>query len=146
MDSDIRGMERLIVKLDERPWHAVYRVALGSAIIPAWRLLFGAEPSRETLVVFFLGVLIALRVLPVVIRKALPFSASAREVWAKRREIGKKYDSYQWQKLFWIGLGLGVYVLLTREDRRAVLFLTMGCLIGGVAGVAAWNRRSGTLK
>ena len=146
MDNDVRGMERLIVKLDERPWHAVYRVGIGFAVIPACLLLFGVEPSIGTLVVFFFGVLIAVRVLPAVIRRVLPFSASARAVWARRRELGKKYDSYQWQKLFWIGLGLALYALLSREDHSGARLLTMGCLVTGAAGVAAWYRRSATLK
>lgn len=139
-------MERLIVKLDERPWHAAYRVAVGSVITPAWLIVFDTEASGWNLLVFFFGTLLTLRVLPGVIRRALPFSTGVRAVWATRREMGKKYDSYQWQKLFWIGLGLAIYAVFSREHRADVLFLTIACLIAGAGGVAAWYRRSGLQK
>jgi hypothetical protein len=135
-------LERLIVKLDEHPWHAIFRVAIGLAITPAWLFLFGGTSPGSTLVLWFVGVLLALRVTPMLIRRSVPFSADARSVWAARREIGRKYDSYQWQKLFWIGLGLAGYSLLARERRSTVLVLTALCLISGVGGLSAWSRRS----
>jgi hypothetical protein len=41
-----------------------------------------------------------------VLRKVLPFSAEAKQIWSDRRQVAKLHDSYQWQKLFWVALGL----------------------------------------
>lgn len=139
-------MERLILRLDEHPWHAVYRVAIGFVIIPTWRFLFEDRAPGWSLIALFFATLLGLRIFPMFLRKALPFSSNARATWAARRERARKYDSYQWQKLFWIGLGLALNALLSREDEGGGQLLTMGCLIAGAAGVAAWHRRSATLK
>jgi hypothetical protein len=135
-------IEHPIVKLDEQPWHAIVRIAIGFAVIPAWQLVFGAQPRGWTLIAWFLVVLVGLRAGPLIIRRALPVSADTRVIWASRRETGRKYDSYQWQKLFWIGLGLAAHALAAGERSTPVLALTAVCLIGGAGGVAVWSRRA----
>lgn len=92
---------------------------------------------------FFLGLLIALRVVPALVRLALPFSAAAKEIWASRRALAKRYDSYQWQKLFWVGLGLLPHVATAGELQRGEILVTLVCLIGGSVGLLIWSKVNG---
>jgi len=84
--------------------------------------------------------LIGLRVGPAVLRKLLPFSAEAKQIWLDRRQIAKKYDSYQWQKLFWVGLGLLPYANAGGGLKAGEMVLTAICLIRGCAGLLIWRR------
>jgi hypothetical protein len=88
----------------------------------------------------FVGLLVALRVGPAVLRHVLPFSADAKEIWAVRRNIAKLHDSYQWQKLFWIGLGLLPYAVIGNGLSNGELVVMLFCLIGGSLGLLFWYR------
>jgi hypothetical protein len=79
---------------------------------------------------------------PAILRKILPFSAAARTVWAERRQMAKRVDSYQWRKLFWIGMGLGLFTLQSGHRFPALLGLTFGCLAAGAIGLATWRYRA----
>src|SRR5262245_24255897 len=98
----MKVLERFLIDLDSGPWSAMSRVALGLAILPMFRALSGAGHSIWASVALFIALLVAVRVVPAVLRRLLPFSVEAKEIWAERRNIAKQYDSYQWQKLFWI--------------------------------------------
>ena len=136
----MRTLERILVDLDGAPWSAVSRIALGLALIPAFRLVTGDSDRMLLTILLFAGLLVALRVVPAVLRHALPFSAQAKAIWAERRQIAKQHDSYQWQKLFWIGLGLLPYALIGDGPRLNELAITAFCLIGGSAGLLLWRR------
>jgi hypothetical protein len=133
-------LERSLISLDSWPSSALSRMALGSVIPPAFGVLSGGRDGVWTSLVLFGGLLVMLRVVPAVLRRVLPFSVEAKKLWAERRQIAKRHDSYQWQKLFWMGLGLLPYAaigdrLITGE--RVVTFI---CLIGGGAGLLLWRR------
>jgi hypothetical protein len=134
-------MGRFLLKLDEPPWH-IARVPVGFACIPAWYILLGPEPAAVTLLPFFGGVLLASRVLPMVTRRVLPAPSAVRETWAARREKGRRYDSYQWQKLFAVGVGLALYVIVWREYRQAVIVLTLASLTAGLIATFISRRHS----
>lgn len=136
----MKPLERLLTGLDSWPWIAVWRVALGLAIPPAFRLLPGGRDSVWITFTLFIGLLVALRLAPVVLRRALPFSAAAKAIWAERRFLAKRYDSYQWQKLFWVGLGLLPYALIRDGLSNGELVVTLICLIGGGAGLFFWHK------
>src|SRR5687768_7942250 len=96
-------IEKLSLKLDVFPLGAILRCALGWLLgltysafaqgrVPDWGILF-----------LFMAVLLALRIVPLVARKILRFTSETLAIWEARRRISKYYDSYQWQKLFWIG-------------------------------------------
>ena len=142
LSVDMALTDRILLQLDEAPWHGL-RLAAGFVVIPLWRLMMGPDSTQSSLVGFFLAVLVATRVLPMVIRRVMPFSADVREVWAARREWGKKHDSYQWQKLFAMGTGVVLYMVVSRDYRPEVALLAIGCLLPGVAGVMAWRRLRG---
>jgi hypothetical protein len=136
----MRSLERFLIALDEGMWGAIYRVGLGLAMPPVFGVLSGGQDSILGFVAFFLAVLIGLRVGPVVFRRALPFSAQAKDIWTRRRTLAKRYDSYQWQKLFWVGLGLLPYVVAAQGTRPGELLVTALCLIGGGAGQFVWRK------
>jgi hypothetical protein len=136
------SLERLLVRLDTGIWGAISRVVLGLAMLPAFRALSGGRDRIWITLALFFGLLIALRVVPAVLRgtHALPFSDEAKNIWAERRNIAKQHDSYQWQKLFWIGLGLLPYMLIGDGLKNGELVVTFICLIGGGAGLLLWRR------
>lgn len=136
----MKSLERFLIALDSWPWSAVFRVALGLAIVPMFRALSGDRDSVWIFLALFIGLLAVLRVVPAVLRHALPFSAEAKAKWAERRFIAKRYDCYQWQKLFWIGVGLLPYAVIGSGLRPGELVVTVICLIGGGAGLLFWHR------
>jgi hypothetical protein len=140
----MQTLERFLISLSSMPWSAVSRVALGLSISPALRVFSGARTSVWAAVAFFFGILFLLRAVPAVMRHILPFSIQAREIWERRRRIARQYDSYQWQKLFWIGLGLLSYAAIVDGLRNDELVVTLFCLIGGGAGLLFWHKVNGS--
>jgi hypothetical protein len=134
----MRPFERFLVRLDDWPWSAIVRVAMGLCVPLFSNALFGESVSVWVFPAFFVGVLIALRVAPALIRAAVPFSAEAKAIWVERRALAKRYDSYQSQKLFWIGLGLLLYVAITADTQVGAVLVTATSLIGGGAGLLIW--------
>lgn len=141
MKSDKIGpLENLIVRLDDRPWDAILRVALGFALIPLLSQWKGTTDSGWALAVLFLGLLLLLRLVPALCRKLLRFSSSAHQVWSARRQMAKRYDSYQWQKLFWIGSGIAAYLVLSQTHPTSGIVLAASCLGSGGVGLLVWTR------
>ncbi len=114
-------LERFLVRLDSGPWAAVSRAVLGFAMLPAFRRIAAGDDQVWISLALFVALLIGLRVIPALLRGVLPFSAETRSIWVQRRQIAKRYDSYQWQKLLWIGLGLSGFCSCERwpANRRA---------------------------
>ena len=136
----MKFIERFLIGLDSAPWSAISRVALGLAIPPVFRALSGGSDRVWIWLALFLGLLVVLRVVPALLRRVLPFSVEAKGIWAERRNIAKRHDSYQWQKLFWIGLGLLPYAVLGNGLSNGDLLVTFICLIGGSLGLLFWHR------
>ena len=139
----MRPLERVLVGFDSWPWSAIFRVVIGLCSPPVSRALFGGGESVWQFPTLFICLLIALRVAPAVMRFALPFSAKAKEIWAGRRALAKRYDSYQWQKLFWIGLGLLPHVVTAGAAAPGEILVTVVCLIGGSVGLFIWSKVGG---
>jgi len=134
----MRAVERYLVGLEALPWSAVWRMGLGLTIPPVFSVIAGGKELIWPYLALFVGLLLALRVAPALFRFALPVSQDAKEAWRKRRFIAKDYDSYQWQKLFWIGLGMLPHAFIGSglgAGGRALLAI---CLIGGGAGLVTW--------
>jgi hypothetical protein len=140
-DWNMNPLEALLLSLEQQPWDAAYRVALGFVVIPAFTWLSGSTASDWLLIAFFLGLLTLQRLLPAACRRAFPFSEALRREWAARRQMAKYYDSYQWRKLVWVGLGLGVYLLISGQVSPVRLTLTWVCTGCGGAGLAVWLLR-----
>jgi hypothetical protein len=139
----MKPFERFLIGLDTWPWSALVRVGIGLCSTPVSRALFGSRDSVWIFPVLVVVLLVALRVVPALIRLALPFSAKAKEIWAQRRALAKRYDSYQWQKLFWIGLGLLLHFIIAGEAAPAEIAVAAVCLIGGSMGLLIWSKVDG---
>jgi hypothetical protein len=138
----MRSSARALVSLDQGLVGALYRVGVGYLIAPAWSYAIGGRRDAGwSLIPFFVGVLLALRVVPALLRKALPFSAAARTIWAERRQMAKRVDSYQWRKLFWIGIGLALFALRSGQRFPALIVLAFACLMAGAVGLMIWQYR-----
>jgi hypothetical protein len=133
-------LERFLLGLDGGPWSAVWRVVLGLTMAPVFRAMSGGRDEIWISLGLFLALLIGLRVAPAMLRAVLPFSAETKKVWSQRRQVAKVYDSYQWQKLFWIGLGLLAFAAIGGGLRPGEHAVTAICLIGGGAGLLLWRR------
>jgi hypothetical protein len=89
----------------------------------------------------FVAVLVLMRGVPIGFRRLVPFSGSVRNAWASRRLMAKRYDSYQWQKLFWMGWGLLAGMVWSNDFGSAPRVLAVASLAAGALGVVAWRRR-----
>ena len=134
------SFERFLINLDTWPTGAFLRIGLGLCILPMFRLLSGGNDRIVVALTMFLALLLSLRVVPALLRRVLPFSREAKDLWFARRNLGKRYDSYQWQKLFWMGLGMVPYAVISRGLERGEIVLLAICLIGGGAGLLLWRR------
>ena len=141
----MKPIERAIVGIESGMWSAVSRGAVGFVMPPVFRTLSESSDSVLVASALFLGVLMALRVVPMVLRYTLPFSAEAKEVWRARRDLSKKSDAYAWQKLFWVGVGLLFYAAAVGGGlQRGEFAVTLFCLIAGGAGMLVWLTTRGT--
>src|SRR5262245_40676373 len=132
--------EQLLVKLEAPPWGGCYRVLLGFLLVPiASRLVGTLVQSGWALAGCLLGALFLTRAVPAILRSVIPFSRAARSAWGYRRGLGKRYDSYQWQKLLWIGLGMAGQILASQELHAASVSLSALCVVAGAAGWVAWQ-------
>jgi hypothetical protein len=134
----MRTLEQFLINLDRGPCRAISRMALGLTIPPVFHALLGGRDRVWPSLTLFVGILVMLRIVPAILRRALPFSVEAKRIWAERRNIAKQFDSYQWQKLIWIGLGLLLYATIGGGLTTGELVMTSICLIGGSAGLLAW--------
>jgi hypothetical protein len=130
--------ERLLIRLDQPPVAALFRVIIGFFVVPTWSASTAGHNAEWTLIPFFLGILLALRLVPMVLRKVLPFSGAAKSCWSERRRLAKRFDSYQWQKLFWTGLGLISYMALSGQRFQALATLTSIAFVTGMFGLGMW--------
>jgi hypothetical protein len=131
----------MVLSLEDLPWSVLYRAVIGYSLMPVCARLSGGQGTWR-LVGLFLLVLAALRVVPGILRRMLPFSAEVKMVWAERRALAKRYDSYQWRKLFGLGLGWVIYLVVSRQAQGIPVVLALACLIAGTIGSAFWYPRS----
>jgi hypothetical protein len=134
------SLERLLLLLEKAPFYALYRIAIGFIFLPLLFRVVGQPISLPTLLSGFLGILLLLRLVPAVIRHALPFSKQVQDAWFKQRILAKRYDSYQWRKLFWIGLGMAGYLVSGPRSNGPQFGLAVFCLVSGALGLCFWAR------
>ena len=136
----------LLARLGGSPWDEISRAVIGFIALPIFFALLGTSKSGLTLCLFFLSLLLALRLVPAAMRRLVPLSNDVRAVWTERRVLAKRYDSYQWQKLFWLGLGLGSSVVLSGVAWPPAVILASACVLSGAAGLAIWLSRKAHLE
>ena len=134
--ESVRSIEKLLLE----PWQSVFRVVYGffvARVIARWR---GPDISMWEWIVFILGALILLRLVPMIARKALPFSKAVKAAWFDQRQLAKRYDSFQWAKLLWIGIGIGAYAVFAGRLRAQEGTLALVCILAGGLGTVIWRR------
>jgi hypothetical protein len=148
MESDnskgapVRSIEKLLLE----PWQSVFRIAYGFSVglvVARWR---GVDISRWEWVLMFLGALVLLRLVPIIGRKVLPFSKAAKAAWFDQRQLAKRYDSYQWAKLLWIGIGIGGYAVYAGRLRAHEGTLALACILAGGLGTVMWLRAQAEVR
>lgn len=133
--------EKLLLRLEQPPMAGLYRALLGFSFFPLLTRIVGENPSGWTMLAYFLGLLFTIRLVPALLRKALPFSSALLAAWAEQRRTGKRYDSYQWRKLFWFGVGLAGYSLFLGGFETSRVILMSICLAAGALGLGMWRAR-----
>jgi len=136
----LESIEMMLRRLQSPPWQPLYLSVIGFVLIPLVRWSQYDDGSVGRLIVSLGALLVALRVVPAIARKVVPFSADLQAEWFNRRRIAKKYDSYQWRKLLWIGIGLGAYVLVFDRHTGGAGALALACVVSGGLGVLGWRR------
>jgi hypothetical protein len=85
----MRFAETLLVGLDEGAVGALFRAAVGFVISPAVAAVMGRAAGDWALVPGVAVIVILLRLVPLVIRRLVPFSSRAQEIWRNRRPMAK---------------------------------------------------------
>ncbi|HBH78693.1 MAG TPA: hypothetical protein DDY39_02595 [Nitrospira sp.] len=134
--------ERCVVLLDQYPWSIGTRIGLGFITAYVLRQLCDNGQQVWYVIGSFLAILFLLRLGPAMVRRLVPFSKEAHLTWWERRQLAKRFDSYQWQKLFWMGIGMAGYAMLGRNVGNAIGVLVALCLLGGGLGALLWVRRN----
>jgi hypothetical protein len=148
MESDnakgesVRSVEKLLLE----PWQSVFRIGYGFCLSLAIARWWGVNISWWELILLFLAALVLLRVAPMLPRRALPFSKAVRAAWFDQRQLAKRYDSYQWAKLLWIGMGIGAHAIYAERLRGQEGALALVCILAGGLGTVMWLRAQAAVR
>ena len=136
--------EHFVATLDELPWGALYRIVLGFVVPLLYYRVFSKHHLWGFLALWCL-VLVSLRVFPAIFRKLLPFSEELTKIWAQRRKAAKLYDSYQWGKVLWFGIGMACYMAVSGNSDSIVVALAAFFIASGALGLSISACRGKTL-
>jgi len=135
-----RPVDKVLLLNGEALWPAVFRIGIGFSVMPFFSWLTNGDESPLHLWTFFLMALAALRIVPAVVRHVIPFGQATKAHWFKLRVLAKRYDSYQWRKLLWLGFGLAAYLAVHGGASRAQALLALVSVIAGGLGEYFWQR------
>jgi hypothetical protein len=138
--------ERLLVSLTTPPWSAVYLVPSSFLIFPIYHFIFDNRRSVSGLAAVFFGVLLVIRFGPAVVRRFNPVSKAVQAGWFRNRLLAKRYDLYQWQKLFWVGWGIFGYAAWFNKLRGMPMALAALCVATGGVAAVAWQRKRSAIE
>lgn len=137
----MKSIERLLAKLDEAPWGVLYRIAVGICIPEVYFYTVGDNSQPLAFFLILLGMLGALRIIPALMRRLIVFSEDAQAIWKSRRMLAKRNDSYQWKKIFWFGLGIGLHAIISAKNRGIAIVFALACMVPGAVGLIIWRSR-----
>lgn len=130
-----------MLDLDRSPIGELHRVIAGFLVVVMSQTVESGTDRGWRLLFLFAGVLVAYRMVPLVIRKLVRFDDSTTAVWSERRHLAKQFDSYQWKKLFWFGVGLTIAAVITNNASATARVLATVCLASGAVGLIVWSVR-----
>lgn len=136
---DFSGMVDVLLLLTGPFLDGVIRFGVGLLITPFLYSLLHRPASFLDLISSLLAVLFSLRVIPAIIRRLIPFSLGIQKIWSDRRQIAKRHDSYQWQKMFWVGLGLLLYSISAHAFTSPAGMTGILLLLLGSIGLLRWS-------
>src|SRR5262245_10310916 len=119
------GLEKILVKLDIGAPGALLRVVLGILLILVVQAAY-PEAGLWILSAYLRAPLFGIKVLAAVARR-LVSSAFVRSHWEWRRRLATGYDSYQWRKLLWFGLGIMIGAAVGWPGTKAHWILGLAC-------------------
>ncbi len=136
------GMETVLLGLDGPLCGTALRAALGFAMTPATAALLGNGVTLGRIALVLVAVLAVVRIAFAVARRVLPFPENVAAIWAERRGLAKRYDSYQWRKLFGVGGGWVAYLAFVGAPSHGREFAIAAgcCALAGIAGMLWWAR------
>ncbi len=143
--------DQILLSIERFPLNLLYRAAIGAVMVPVYQSCLAAAGLHDEVIVFLTFValvLLALRVVPGLLRRFIPASREVTATWAERRYLAQIYDSFQWRKLPGLGLGLGASLVINHDSRRDALAIAILFLVGGVIGEVCWRNvcRSGRVE
>jgi hypothetical protein len=147
VDRMPNSRDRILLSIETFPLDILYRVVIGFGLMPGYVYLLAIAGWRDTttlLALYLLAVLVALRVIPALLRAVLPISREVRQAWAERRALAKAYDSFQWRKLLGLGLGSLAWLGMNHSLRSDALSFACFFAVAGFAGQLVWLRLSKT--
>lgn len=130
-------IDSFLLHLDVGPLGALWRAAAGLAFAYAFSWVL-PDAGGWMAVAGLAGLLFAVKAAAAVGR---PFvkSPRLREEWVWRRMLASNYDSYQWRKLLWYGLGILVARSLAGTSSAWEIPVGLGCVASGAVGELAWR-------
>jgi hypothetical protein len=133
------GLDKIYVDLDIGISGAVLRVALGIRVV---RVVAVVNPLADawTMSAYALAMLFGAKAFAAVLRRIVPASTVVRTHWEWRRTLARHYDSYQWRKLLWFGIGIMMADAPRWPHTTAPLALGLACIAAGVAAEIVWRR------
>jgi hypothetical protein len=140
-ESKLSALESFLFHIDQPPWSNLFRIAIGY-VLPFVHRWGTSSETGSVFILWFIGTLISLRVIPAVFRKLFPLSGEVKRAWMERRTLTKVYDSYQWKKLVWFGIGLMAYVFSSANLDTPISVVAIFCLLGGGIGAFFWKKRT----
>ena len=132
-------LEKVLINLDIGAPGAVLRMVLGILFVPA---VEGVHPETGPWImsILLLMVLFAIKMIAAVARRVVSASARVRSHWEWRRKFARHYDSYQWRKLLWFGIGIMSGGALGWPGTMTQWVLGVACFAAGGGAEILWRR------
>ena len=134
-----KGLDKIYVSLDTGIPGALFRVVIGILFVHA---VGAVNPlaSAWAMSAYFMAMLFAIKVFAAVSRRVVPVSQMVRSHWEWRRTLARYYDSHQWRKLLWFGIGIMLGDAPHWPVTTAQWILGLACVAAGVAAEIVWRR------
>jgi hypothetical protein len=132
-------LDKVLINLDIGAPGALLRVVLGLLLVPALDAVH-ADAGLWLTSAWLLAALFGIKVVAAAARKALPASALVRSHWEWRRNLARYYDSYQWRKLLWLGVGIMIGGAMGWPGTETQWLLGVVCFASGAVAEILWRR------
>jgi hypothetical protein len=131
--------DQIYINLDKGIPGALLRIVLGILFVPAVAVV-NPQAGLGTMTALLLAMLFAIKLFAGVSRKLAPASTLVRSHWEWRRNLARYYDSYQWRKLLWFGVGILVGGALHWSETTPQWLLGLACVVAGAVAEIMWRR------